>query len=245
MVRVPKAAELVASELRRRIACRELLAGQVLPPESELILQFGVSRPTLREALRVLEAERLIVLRRGAKGGACVQAPRREVAATYAGIVLVYQGVAIRDVYQARLTLEVPAVARLARNRTDADLAVLDEALDRYDAEHDPAESIRLHGEFHQLVVRLAGNQTLALLSDMVHHIIDAANGSLRPGIGVSADRARRRTGRAHRKLVEFVRRRDESGAEDLWRRHLQGAEMYLLGNGSEPTVLDLLDRGR
>ena len=66
-VRVPKTAELVASHLRRQIVRGELKEGDALPPESALMEQFGVSRPTLREAFRVLESEALISVRRGAR----------------------------------------------------------------------------------------------------------------------------------------------------------------------------------
>ncbi|WP_330257265.1 FCD domain-containing protein [Nocardia sp. NBC_00565] len=240
-VRVPKTAELVAADLRRRIIRGELSEGDALPSESELTTQFGVSRPTLREAYRVLESESLIVIRRGVNGGARVQPPRREVAARYAGFILEYQGASIRDVYEARAALEVPSVGQLARKRTDEDLAALTEALDRYEGECDPHGSIRLHGEFHQLVVALAGNETLALLSEMLHHIIEIANVSLQPEVGPSAERARRKTRKTHRKLVELIRDRDSGGAEQLWRRHLEEAEGYVLGDDAAATVLDLL----
>ncbi|WP_067663261.1 FadR/GntR family transcriptional regulator [Nocardia miyunensis] len=234
-------AELVAAELRKQIIRGELPEGEALSSETELMNRFGVSRPTLREAYRVLESERLIVIRRGANGGARVQPPRREVAARYAGFILEYQGASVRDVYEARAALEVPSVGRLARGRSEADLILLTEALDRYDSEYDPQGSIRLHGEFHQLVVRLAGNETLTLLSEMVHHIIETANVTLRPNVGPSAERARRSTSRTHRKLVELLRDRDAGAAEELWHRHLGEAEGYVLGDDAAASVLDLL----
>src|ERR1700716_2870485 len=87
-VRVPKAAELVASTLRRQIVKGELATGEVLPSETELMEFYGISRPTLREALRVLEAERLIIVQRGSHGGARIQAPDGDVAARFAALVL-------------------------------------------------------------------------------------------------------------------------------------------------------------
>ena len=69
-LRVPKMAELVAGDLRRRILRGELVENDALPSESALMQRFGVSRPTLREAFRVLESESLISVRRGAHGGA-------------------------------------------------------------------------------------------------------------------------------------------------------------------------------
>ena len=69
-VRVPKTAELVAGQIRRQIIRGDIEEGDALLPESELMSQFGVSRPTLREAFRILESESLITVTRGARGGA-------------------------------------------------------------------------------------------------------------------------------------------------------------------------------
>jgi DNA-binding FadR family transcriptional regulator len=242
LVRVPKAAELVAADLRRQIIRGEVAEGAALPPESELMARFGVSRPTLREAFRVLESESLITIRRGARGGARVQPPGREVAARYAAFTLEYRGVTLRDVYDARAALEVPSVGRLALDRTEQDLAVLADALDRQETvAGDVHESIRLHGDFHTLLVRLAGNQTLTLLSEMLHNIVEAANTSLQPGTDGAAERARASTNKTHRRVVEYIGARDHRRAEDLWRRHLQEAGGYLLGDDMVSTVSDLL----
>ena len=76
-VKVPKAASLVAASLRRRIVLGDLGEGDALPNETELMRFYEVSRPTLREALRILETESLISVKRGARGGARVVRPRR------------------------------------------------------------------------------------------------------------------------------------------------------------------------
>ena len=72
-VRVPKMAELVAARLRRMIVRGELVEGDALPSETALMEEFAVSRPTLREAFRVLESESLINVRRGARGAGPVR----------------------------------------------------------------------------------------------------------------------------------------------------------------------------
>lgn len=74
-IRVPKTAELVAAEIRGGILNGSLRPGDRLPAENSLMSRFGVSRPSLREALRLLEAEELIDIRRGAQGGAVVRRP--------------------------------------------------------------------------------------------------------------------------------------------------------------------------
>ena len=79
--------------------------------------QFGVSRPTLRKAFRILEAEDLISVKRGSRGGARVTQPSLSVAARYVGLLLQVQGTTIADVYEARMVLEARACARLLARR--------------------------------------------------------------------------------------------------------------------------------
>src|SRR6184192_3474453 len=107
-------AERVATVLRRMLIRGEIIEGTMLPPESELMERFGVSRPTLREAFRVLESESLISIRRGSRGGARVQVPKGEVAARHAGLLLQVRGTTLGDVYRARMIVEPPAAGMLA-----------------------------------------------------------------------------------------------------------------------------------
>src|ERR1700694_5272232 len=101
-VRAPKTAELIAIQLRRRIARRELSEGDALPPESQLMDQFGVSRPILREAFRILESESLIEVRRGVRGGARVRLPDPRTVARYTALLLQLKGTTLGDVLDAR-----------------------------------------------------------------------------------------------------------------------------------------------
>ncbi len=243
-IRVPKTAELVAAELRRKIVRGELAEGDALPSEAALMAEFAVSRPTLREAFRVLESESLISIRRGARGGARVHVPNGNVAASYAGLVLEYRGTTLQDVYDARTFIEAPCAALLAQRRTEQDLTRLRAAVAQAERlMDDPPAFIRAHMEFHALVVELAGNQTLTVLNGMVRHIIELANWSHVDLDAGSPDnvRANKRGYRAHVRLVELVAARQAGEAEALWRVHLDEAENYLLLNKSMTTVLDLL----
>ncbi len=223
-VRVPKTAELVAAHLRRQIVRGELVEGDALPPEAVLMEQFGVSRPTLREAFRVLESEALISVRRGAHGGARVHTPNGDVAARYAALVLEHRGTTQGDLHAARAMLEPAAIRLLAEQHTDTDLAALHTAL--ADTDDDPTDLASLaahHERFHSLLVELAGNQTLVVLTGMLRHIIDAtlATHQVTPasvgGCGTDLDEARR----THRDIVDLIAARDGDKAEDRWRRHL------------------------
>ena len=113
-------ADLLATHLRARILRGEFKPGDTLPPETDLMADLQVSRPTLREALRILETESLISVHRGARGGARVLKPDLSVAARYVGLVLQVENTTIVDVYQTRLVLE-PACARLLAEAADPD----------------------------------------------------------------------------------------------------------------------------
>src|SRR3982074_3021475 len=108
-VRVPKTAELVAAYIRRQIVRGEISEGDALPSETILMGELAISRPTLREAFRILESEGLIDVRRGARGGARAQVPRHDIAARYTGLVLQHRGVTLAEVLDARVIVEAPA----------------------------------------------------------------------------------------------------------------------------------------
>lgn len=236
VVRVPKAAELVATYIRRQIITGQLHEGDALPPESSLMHDFGISRPTLREAFRILESEDLITVRRGAHGGARVQEPSSEVAARYAGLVLQHRNATVADVMDARVLVEGPAARMVAERRNRKSCARrLESAMqsphaDEPDAFHD----------FNRLLVELTENQTLILLTAMIEHLAEAAaqHYSAPPDQGA---KLQRRAVRARHKIIELIRSGDGAAAEELWRRHLNEAGTALV-EGTEGALIELFD---
>jgi GntR family transcriptional regulator, transcriptional repressor for pyruvate dehydrogenase complex len=241
-LREPKMADRVAAVLRKMFIRGEIPLGAMLPPESELMERFGVSRPTLREAFRVLESESLIQVQRGVRGGARVTSPTRETLARYAGLILEYEGVTLRDVFDARATLETPMVIELAKKRDPKVIAELEEIVEREAANATGDEAIAVRTDFHAAIARLSGNNTLQIVSAMLHHIIDKANRSLQPNKGDRAESAGRRSAKTHRMLVEHIKAGDVDKAADLWSRHLKQAEEYVLAGSELSTVVDLLE---
>ena len=242
-VRVPKAGEMVASHLRRQIIRGELKEGDQLPPESVLMEKFGVSRPTLREAFRILEAEGAITVRRGVRGGARVQVPEVGVAARHVGLLLQYRGALLSDVYEVRAILE-PAAARMAaRRRTSADLARLQEVLDRQSqSTEDPGTSFAADAEFHRLIVELSRNETLQVLSAMVSNIIREGDRAYAESHDWQHEQELVKIAlRAHARLVELIRKRSGEEAEELWRKHLAESAKVVLGDRTTATVVELL----
>ena len=244
-VRIPKAAELVARGVRHRIVSGELPEGSPLPPEGQLMEQFGVARTTVREAFRVLESEGLLEIRRGAGGGARVRAPSEAAVARYAGLVLQFQGATLADVHETRIRLEAPLAAALARrNRDEVMLRRLRDALaEEADALASPETLPWAEGRFHQVLVQLAGNKTVEVMSAVVNRIIA---GHVARFIAERGGDPRTQAGlveahRAHERLVELIEVGAEQEAETLWRRHLEAGTAQLMGHAAD-AVLDVLD---
>ena len=213
-----------------------------LPSEATLMAQFGVSRPTLREAFRVLESEQLIRVMRGARGGARVLKPDPVVAARYTGVLLQSLGTPLVDVYRARASLEEGAIAAGGRSPADGQSQRARPTARRRRrtgggfpayAEHDVA--------FHLAVIDLAGNTTLNVLADMLFNIMAAHNrafiASHPEGFEIPANKTAHR---AHTKLVKLLSEGDLEAAQRHWRRHLDGVEKYMVGD-SETTLVDVL----
>jgi DNA-binding FadR family transcriptional regulator len=240
-VSMPTAAQLVADAIRRRIVLGELEDGESLPPEPVLIEQYGVSRPTFREALRILQSESLLSIRRGSRGGARVHAPRVDGVARQAGYLLQHQRTSLADVYEARLVIEPPAAAMLAERATASARAELRRALQEEQAAvQDPVRFARASARFHERVVELAGNNTLSLFTGILGEIIDAHTERVMleapdaSTVGRDSDTAHR----SHERLLELVEARDGEGARAHWLAHMEAIGAVMLrGNRTRPVV--------
>jgi GntR family transcriptional repressor for pyruvate dehydrogenase complex len=228
IVRAPKTAELIAADLRRRIVRGELSPGATLPPEIQLM---GQSRPTLREAFRILETETLISVRRGSRGGAQVMPPDLSAAARSVGLLLQIQGTTVDDVIEARLVIEPHCARLLARRRTRRDLADLRATLEQVRAAAaDPAERPVPLRRFHELVLARSGGKTLAVQGAVLIELL-AVHQRLTGGAAAQSPARVERTLKACEKLVALVEARNLDGAEEHWRRHLD-ADAKPLGKG-------------
>jgi DNA-binding FadR family transcriptional regulator len=245
-VQLPKMANMVAADLREQIIEGVLKEGDPLPPEDQLMEHARVARTTVREALRILESEGLVVVRRGARGGARIRTPSVSNVARYIGLVLQCEGATLRDVYDARLMLEAPAAGLLARADDRGDiLAALREALaDEERVLDNPAELSRAYGRFHQLLVQLSGSQTFEALTAVSNRIIQAQADRYMSSRGSQPERRRATDAahRAHERLVDLIAAGASQDAEELWRKHLAAGDVELLADPEVNSVLDLLD---
>ena len=214
---------------------------EALPPETALMEDFNISRPTLREAFRILESEGLITVRRGARGGARVQVPDAGVAARYAGLVLQSRGATVADVLNARVTVEAPAAGIVARRRDHVSCArklrswLNDTATDL----DTPAFTANFH-EFNRMLVALTENETLILFTTMLENIGDAATAIYTRIPHPDDTKLAHKANRTRVLLADLIERGDANAAEDLWRRHLTDAGQILVTDRGT-RVIDLI----
>lgn len=247
-VHVKKAAELVAGQIRNAIVRGEMKSGDSLPAEVELISAFAVSRPTIREAIRILESENLISVSRGARGGALIRTPASELSARVLGFTLQSRNATLRDVYEARAALEPPAARLAAQNGSNskAGLALRQQIERERDLLTDRPKLASAMAEFHRLLVQESGNKTLLLIAEALHHLVEKHN-SLVYGDIESEDpeflKRRAQTGlRSQTRLVELIESGDGPAAEDHWRRHMAKTAEFWLSGSAQSASLNILD---
>ena len=234
----------IADELRRLIVSGELSEGDSLGHEPELVERFGVSRPSLREALRILEAEGLISVVRGVLGGVVVHEPDERMTARTAALVLQARNVSLADVHEARSLLE-PTAARVVaslRSRRSAASELQQLIDDQIRVITDPDAFGPANARFHEHLVTLAGNQTLSIVAEMLNEIVARAVTAVsKTGSAGSSMATRRRGIRSQQKLVSLIEAGKASEAEAHWRTHMTVAGRVLLGQRAT-TVIDLMD---
>lgn len=234
----------VADELRRRIVGGDFEEGDLLGHENGLIEQFGVSRPSMREALRILEAEGLITVARGVQGGVVVRRPDKRLTARTAAIVLQYRNVSLADVFEARTIIEPAAVRNVARARNHEACA---DALRVRIAEQravidDPAGFAEANARFHEDLVAMAGNETLSIVVEMLGEVVTRAVAEVsRLEVEGGSAATRRRGVRSQERLADLIEAGDAEGAEAHWRTHMGVVGKVMLGQRAR-TVVDLLD---
>lgn len=211
-----KVASLVARQIVRTIVDRELDVGSPMEPEAVMLDRFGVSRASLREALRILETQGLITIKPGPGGGPSVADVDSHDFARMATLFFQVLRVRFREVVEARLIIE-PVMAGLAATRHDPQLEDrLVEIVARGDAADDDAEWLAASHEFHTMVLSMSGNSLLNLLGQSLKDIYtDRVAGLTFP----AADREHVRG--VHGDIARAIADGDANVAEKLMREHM------------------------
>jgi GntR family transcriptional repressor for pyruvate dehydrogenase complex len=212
-VAVGRASAAIADQIRAAILEGRVQSGERLAPERELAEQFGVSRVTVRDALRILEANGLVEIRVGAAGGAFARAPTSQDVGAGIGNMLMLSAVTPDEIAEARLVLELGTVTLAVERATDEDVTELrdlvERASDHYDRE--------LAWDFHSRLAAAAHNPAIELLT-----------ASFRGPLSMHAVRAREpsewsheQSIREHEELLRALEKRDAARARAVMAKHL------------------------
>jgi len=216
--------EQIAFEIRRHIVQQGLRPDDRLGTESELAAEFGVSRPTLREALRLLASSHLIRTTRGPGGGVFVASTQNEGIgqnlSESIATMLEAESVSFLELVEARIHLEVPLAGLAAENATAETALELEAAIAEGASNRDrPAsDEFRLaDARFHREIARTAGNELLRAFTswtlDVLQPLLVARVGKTVDGNAIL---------RQHRAVLRAIRKGQPAAAERAMRRHLE-----------------------
>src|SRR4051794_21765032 len=218
---VSGASEQIALQIRQYLEQQDLVPGDRIGTEAELALEFGVSRPTLREALRLLSASHLIRVGRGRSGGIFVartpnEGMGRNVSESIA-LMLAAETISMSELLDARMFLEVPLAGRAALNADDTVAGRLEAAIADAEGQQPGTDAFNeADARFHQILAQAAGNDLLLALTAWILEVLQP---TLVAHISVNVD------GPAiidqHRAILRAVRRNQRSAAEKAMAAHI------------------------
>jgi DNA-binding FadR family transcriptional regulator len=232
---VPKAADVLAEHLRERILTGALAEGSPLPTERELGERSGLSRASVREALRILESEGLIRTRPGRNGGASVRQPTADSIARSVGLFVRGRRIRLKSLLETREVIE-PAVARLAAlNRNDEDIAALKAAQARLKASlADRVAYLEANVDWHLAVANASHNEPLIGFMTAISAVIQSATENPQ----LDSDEVRDQTIAAHERIQAAVVAGDPAAAERRMARHVRAYGDQMRGLAPEDSEL-------
>ena len=210
--------EIIVERIRLLMRQGQLNPGDRLPPERDLCEQFGVSRVTVREALRRLESSGLVEIRVGARGGAFITAPSSNRVDEGLTDLLTLSVISATDVTEVRMALEVGIVPLVCERATEEDLSDLDRICQRSEeALRDGDYTMDMSLEFHIRVAEATHNPAVSMLVQSFRGSIFM---SLQEAKNAAPEMGHLGT-REHERFIEAVRRRDPEAASRIMAEHL------------------------
>lgn len=209
---------MIVEQVRELIRQGRLVVGDRLPSERELADQFGVSRVTVRDALRALEATGLLEIKVGANGGAFLRAPSSTVAAQGMSDMLLMSALTPEEVAEARLMLELNTVVLAVRRADETDVAELRQICERAAAMlRDDEYDVHNSWDFHERLARATHNAAIELITRSFRGPLSMARVRARE----SASVAHRATVSEHTDIVDAIEDRDADRARATMAHHL------------------------
>jgi DNA-binding FadR family transcriptional regulator len=223
-MRLPKAAEVLAAQIKSEIISGKYPPGAMLPPETEMALQLNLSRPTVREALRLLESEGLVTIRPGPRGGPRVERPSSMTVTRSLTTLFQYERVSLAELLEARRAIE-PACARVAANRAKPDdIAALKNSIERMRGDLGDASVFWTeNANFHVALAEAGSNTVLNTLMVSLRELIY----EFTAGLDIAPEE-RSETVAEHTAIMKAIVARDPNAAARAAEAHLASFETRL-----------------
>ena len=224
------------SELRKQILSGALAPGAALPAERDIVTQTGLSRGSVREALRILEAEGLVSTRPGRLGGSIARQPDDESLARYINLFVHGRGITLLSLLQTREAVEPSLAALAAQNRTEEELAALIAVTERVERAY--ADTPLYLGEnvnWHCAIAAASHNELLrafmVALSTLVYRASAIEN--------FATEEVRKVVIKAHRRILDAIIAKDSEAAQRRMARHLAALTVEVKAFPNAPLVLE------
>lgn len=211
------------TKIKDMIISGELSAGDRLPPEKELSEKLGLSRSSLREAVKALEIIKVLDVRRG-DGTYVTSLEPKLLTEAMTFIVDLHQDESILDIFEVRRILEPAAAAMAAGRITAKEIAALRATMENIDDSTSVEQLVEHDLIFHQLITSAADNSYLASVLDAL------SSSTVRARIwrGLTQEKAVDRTLSEHASIIEALERGDAELAKALLTVHISGVEHWL-----------------
>jgi GntR family transcriptional regulator, transcriptional repressor for pyruvate dehydrogenase complex len=221
-IRRSKVYEEVARQIQSHIF-ENLKPGDVLPPERELAQRFGVSRSSVRDAIRSLELIGLLEPQQGR--GTVVCEPSADAVVGPLTAVILQKRELVRELLEVRKTVEPPLARRAAEHITGLQIHELEELLERQSSRVSNGElAIEEDNQFHYLIARAADNAVLLHIVDVLMETLhETREKSLQTGGRPQKSLA------GHRRILAALKRRDPAASEKAMRQHIEEIEAIVL----------------
>jgi GntR family transcriptional repressor for pyruvate dehydrogenase complex len=219
--RVRKAYEQVVDQVRDLVVSGGLAPGDRLPSETALAREFGVSRATIREALRVLSTQKLIQTTKGADGGSYVTLPTvdhiSEFVRSHVHLLSDAEDVTLEELLEARELVEVPAARLAAERRSEADLERLHASVPAEPLRFPANEQFAWNKEFHTIVMEACANKLLYIALQPVFSVLQRSLARSSLGVGFH-----RTINEDHQRIAEAIEACDADAAGREMHAHLE-----------------------
>ena len=216
-------AEHVAQQLLERIIGAKLKPGASFATEAELLTQFNVSRPTLRESLKLLESQGVLERRPGPGGGIIVGKPSADLLAHGLSVFLRLHEVPFVKVLKAREAIEPALAYEAAVNGSEEDFGELEASIVRMkalNAQSDQQAFIEENRVFHGVIARASGNKVLEVFWHTISILAHGEHHGIRYSVGNQAHVIK-----AHQRILDACRKRDGTAAAAAMESHVSGLE--------------------